>query len=199
MVSPSGSLASVDICRMRVAQLTAAGVPVPGTASGWVTDVVETARIGTTNDTINESIRRNGCGTIMTRIPQIVTVKGSSFSVDLTKWERHLIKLMCGGTVFTISGVPGGYMSPAFDDGQPAPVCIELWSKGWDASAQAVTAVSTPNVSYHCWVLPMVQCSLSEFTLANGDTVFTVTGEGSENPNITADGPWNDWPAGVAG
>lgn len=185
-------LASVDICMLRVAGLSSTGAPQSG-AHGYITDELETAKLGTTSDTINEQIRRNGCGRITTRIPQQVSVKGSSFSVDLTKWERHLIRLLCGGTVLT-STVSVGYKAPALDDGPANPVCIELWSKAWDGSGQAVTALSTPNASWHCWVLPFVQCSLSEFTLANGDTIFTVTGEGSENPNITINGPWNDWP-----
>lgn len=190
-------LASVDICLMRVAGLASTGAPQSG-AHGYVTDILETAKLGTTNDEINESIRRNGCGQIVTRIPKQVSVKGSSFSVDLTKWERDLIKLFCGGTVLTSGGNSVGYKAPALADGQAPPVCVELWSKAWDGSGQAVTALSTPNASYHCWVLPFVQCSLSEFTLANGDTIFTVTGEGSENPNITVNGPWNDWPTFAA-
>lgn len=198
MVS-SDCLASVDICMMRVAGLTATGAPQAG-AHGYRTDSVEQAKIGTTDDTINEVLRRNGCGQIVTRVAQQVSVKGSSVSIDLTKWERDLIQLMVGGLAMTTSGHTGGWRAPALSDGPPNPVCIELWSKAWDGSNQAVTAISTPNGSYHVWVLPFVQCSLStQFTLANGDTIFTITGEGSENPNITADGPWNDWPAWVAG
>lgn len=192
-------LASVDICALRVAGLTATGVPRPG-AFGYYTNQVETAKIGTTNDTINQVLRRNGCGTIVTSIAQQVSVSGSQISIDLTKWERDLIQLLVGGLAMVSSGHTGAYRAPYLSDGPPNPVCIELWSKAWDTSTQAVTAISTPNGSYHHWVLPFVQCDLSsQFTLANGDTIFTITGTGSENPVITADGPWNDWPSWVAG
>lgn len=198
MVS-SDCLASVDLCFLRVAQLTAVGVPKPG-SFGYKTDSPETAKIGTTDDTINEVLRRNGCGKIITVVPQQVSVKGSAISFDLTKWERDLIALLCGGLAMTTGGHTAGYRAPALADGVPLPCCIEFWSKAWDGSTQAVTAQSTPNGSYHHFVMPFVQCSLSsQFTLANGDTIFTVTGTGSENPNITADGPWNDWPAYIAG
>src|SRR5213592_4628110 len=103
MVS-SQCLASVDICMLRVAGLTATGAPRSG-GFGYVTDELETAKLGTTNDEINEQIRRNGCGAIVTRIPKQVSVKGSSFSVDLTKWERPLIQLFCGGTLLSSGGV----------------------------------------------------------------------------------------------
>lgn len=195
----SDCLASVDICMMRVAQLTAVGVPRAG-AHGYKTDALETAKIGTTDDTVNEVLRRNGCGTIVTVVPQQVSVKGSALSIDLTKWERDLIALLCGGLPMVTGGHTAGYRSPFLSDGPPLPCCIEFWGKAWDGSTQAVTAQSTPNGSYHHYVLPFVQCSISsQFTLANGDTIFTVTGTGSENPNITADGPWNDWPSWVAG
>lgn len=188
-------LASVDICLMRVAQLTAAGAPRTG-AHGYVTDKLETAKIGTTSDTVNALLRRNGCGQIVTTRPAVVSVSGSQFSVDLTAWERDLIALLCGGTPISSGGHTLGYKSPLLADGATLPVCIELWSRAWDSSVQAVTAQSTPNPSYHCWVLPFVQCDLStQFTLATGDTIFTVTGTGVENPNITVNGPWNDWPA----
>lgn len=196
MVS-NDDLASVDVCMLRVAGLTSTGAPQSG-LHGIKTDSLEKAQIGTTDDTVNEVLRRNGCGTIVTNIPAQVTVKGSSFSIDLTKWDRDLIKLLCGGVVLQNSSHSAGYKAPKLADGVTDPCCIELWSKAWDGSNWAVTTTSSPNGSYHHYVLPFVRCSISSaFTLANGDTVYTITGTGSENPNITVNGPWNDWPAWV--
>lgn len=189
----------VDCCAMRVALLTAAGIPLAGANHGYFTDSAIQAKIGSVDDTINEVLRRNGCGQIITYVPPQVAVKGSTFSVDLSRWDRALLQLLVGGLLMQTSGHNAGYRAPKLADGQSAPVCIELWAKAWDGTNQAVTAQSTPNVSYHHYVLPFVTCTMSEFTLANGDTVFTVTGNGAENPNITADGPWNDWPSWVAG
>jgi hypothetical protein len=198
MVSPD-CLAAVDVCALRVARLTAAGIPRAGSGNGYVSDSMIQAKIGTTNDTVNEVLRRNGCGQIITHVPQIVSVKGSTISFDLARWDRALLAMLVGGIVMLDSGHNSGYRAPFLTDGPPDPVCIEVWSRAWDGSKQGVTTASTPNVSYHHYVMPFVQCSMSEFTLASGDAVFTVTGEGSENSSITADGPWNDWPAWVAG
>lgn len=197
MVSPD-CLAAVDVCFLRVAKLTTAGIPIPG-ADGYKSDSLIQAKIGTTNDTVNEIIRRNGCGQIITHVPQIVSVKGSTISFDLARWDRDLIWLLTGGTRLVNAGHTAGLRAPYLSDGPAPPVCIEVWSRAWDGTQQAVTSTSSPNVSWHHYVMPYVQCSIAEFTLASGDTVFTVTGEGSENRQITADGPWNDWPAWVAG
>lgn len=197
MVSPDCT-GVVDICMMRVAGLTAAGVPKPG-AFGYKTDQIETCKIGTTDDTINEQIRRNGCGRIVSSIAAQTSVKGSAFSVDLTQWDRELIQLLVGGLVMRTGGHAAAWRAPSLDDGPPLPTCIEVFAKAWDGTVQAITAQSAGG-SWHHFVLPLVQCSLSnQFTLANGDTIFTITGVGAENPNITADGPWNDWPAYIAG
>lgn len=197
MVS-TDDLASVDVCMLRVAGLTSTGAPKTG-LHGIRTDAFETVKMGTTDDTVNEVLRRNGCGRIVTHIPAQVSVSGSSFSIDLTNWDRDLIQLLCGGVVLQDAGHSAGYKAQKLADGVSDPCAIEVWSKAWDGSNWAVTAQSTPNGSYHHYVLPFVRCSISsEFTLANGDTIFTITGVGSENPNITINGPWNDWPAWVA-
>lgn len=198
MVS-SDCLASVDICAMRVSQLTAAGKPQAG-SFGYYTTNVDSCKMGTTSDTIAKVLRRDGCGRIVTLVAAQPNVSGSAFSIDLLKWERDLISLMTGGTTFTTGGHTAGWRSSFLSDGVPLPVCIEVWSKAWDSSVQAITAQSTPLGSYHHWVMPFVYCDISsQFTLTTSDAVFTLTGSGAENPNITADGPFNDWPAYVAG
>jgi hypothetical protein len=197
MVSPD-CLASTDMCFTRVTQLLDTGHPKAG-LFGYKTDSTIQAKIGPTNDTVNEIIRRNGCGQIITHVPQQVSIKGSTVSFDISRFDRDLIWLLTGGTRFVKSGHTIGLRAPFLSDGPSLPVCMEFWSRAWDGTQQATTFESTPNVSYHHWVLPFVRCSIAEFTLANGDTVFTVSGDGSENQQITADGPWNDWPPEVAG
>ena len=154
-----------------------------------------------TYDTVNEQVQRNGCGVIDNFIPATSIPKGAQFSIDLTKWERYLLNLMLGGTIFTVSAHAGGAIrGPFASDGQPLPVCIEFWIEAWDATSQAVTAISTPNSSYHHIVLPFVRCSIpTDVTTGNAPGIVTVAGVGNENPAITANGPWNDWPAGIAG
>lgn len=197
MVS-SDCTGSVGVCALRVAQLTTGGVPQAG-SFGYYTNIPIQVKAGLTNDTQNEQIQRNGCGTIMNRVPPITTPKGSTFSVDLSKWERSLIKLLIGGTTFTTSGHIGAWRAPFIADGEPLPVCIEYWTKAWDSNSQAVSAISTPNASYHHFVLPYVRCAISDVTNDDAPAVYTITGEGSENNNITANGPWNDWPSWIAG
>lgn len=189
---------SVEVCALRVAQLTSAGAPKAGDY-GYYSDSPITIKAGPVNDTVAEKIQRNGCGQIITRVPPITTIKGATFSVDLSRWDRELIWLLTGGTLFTNSGSHAGIRAPYVADGEALPCCIEWWTKAYSGNAQAVTATSTPNGSYHHYVEPLVRCSIAEWTNDEGIAVYTVTGEGTENSSITANGPWNDWPAWIAG
>lgn len=189
---------SVEVCALRVAQLTSAGAPKAG-LYGYYSNSPISIKAGPTNDTQAEKIAKNGCGTTITRIPPITTIKGATFSVDLSRWDRALIWLLTGGTLFSNSSARAGIRSPYVADGEALPCCIEWWAKAYDGTAQAVTSTSTPNGSYHHYVEPMVRCAITEWTNDENIAVFTVTGEGTENPSITANGPWNDWPSWIAG
>jgi hypothetical protein len=190
--------AVVDCCAIRVAQLTEAGIHKVG-AWGYISDSQIQCKIGSEFDTINEVIVKNGCGTIITRVPPVQAVKGSTFSVDLARFDRDLLWLLVGGVRFISGGNTMGWQQALLADGQPAPVCIEVWSKAWDGTSQAVTPFSTPNVAWHHFVLPFVRCSLDPLTTNLGAATVTVNGEGQENHQLQPDGPWRDWPAPITG
>lgn len=197
MVSPDCT-AVFDVCFARISQLTAAGAPKPG-SFGYVTDKQQKVTVGLTIESGTKFTQKNGCGALVAAIQEADVISGATISMDLANWERDLLHLMCGGTVFTTAGHTGGWQVPKISDAAPAPVCVELWSQAIDGSAQAVTAISTPNPAYHVFVLPFVTCTFQPFTLANGFTTFTVNGVGAENTAETANGPFNDWPSWVAG
>jgi len=197
MPTNTACTSSVEVCALRVAQLTDAGAPQAG-PHGYYTDSPISVKAGPVNDTVAEKIARNGCGSIITRVPPVTTIKGSTFEVVLSRWERFLIHLLTGGSLLTISGQAGaGIRAPLLADGEPPPCCIEFWTKAYDGNSQAITTVSTPNASYHHFVLPNVKCSIAEWTADEGIQEYTITGEGSEGPGIGGNGPWNDWPAGA--
>lgn len=197
MVS-SECTAVFDVCFARIAQLTAAGAPRAGNF-GYITDQQQKVTIGLTIESGTKFTQKNGCGALSAAITEADKISGATISMDVAKWERQLLNLMCGGTLFSSGANPGGWQVPKIADATPNPVCIELWSKAIDGSAAAVTAISTPNAAYHVFVLPFVTCTFQPFTLANGFTTFTINGVGAENTAETADGPWNDWPSWVAG
>jgi hypothetical protein len=110
-----------------------------------------------------------------------------------------LLYLMCGGLLNSDASSHGiGYQPPAVSGVQPDPICFEAWAKLYDSSSPSTPAFTTPNAAYAHFVLPYVLCAQQPFTLENGITVFSVNGDGSENANISADGPFNDWPSRIA-
>lgn len=191
-------LTVVDACIIRVAALTTAGAPSTGALQGYVSDAQIKVTIGLELEKGAEFIQKNGCGQIIARVKELDKIKGATLSLDLGKLDRELLYLMCGGRLMTTSGVVTGYEPNGLTSADPAPFCFEVYSKAWDGSAHAVTAATSPNVAYDCFVLPFVRGVQQPFTLANGITVFTVNGDASENANLTANGPWNDWPAAVS-
>lgn len=200
MASPD-CYAVLDVCFARFSQLSIAGAPQTGAGNGYVSDNAQKVTVGLTVKKGAEFTVTNGCGAIKADIIQPDTITGATVTIDLGLMEHDLLGLLCGGTVFdTLDHAHSiGWQVPKIADTAPFPVSMEFWSKAIDGSAPAVTAASTPNAAYEVTVLPYVICTFMPFTLANGMTVYQVTGVGSENSALTANGAWNDWPAGVAG
>lgn len=189
---------SVDACAIRVAKLATSGHALAGASNGYVSDAQIKIDIGLEIDTGAEFIQKNGCGQIVTSVKEPDKIKRATLKLDLAQLDFELMYLMCGGNLKTKTGHGIGYEPPAIDGGAPAPICFEVWSKAFDAAQQSVPAFTSPNAAYLHFVLPMVACTQQPFTLANGITVFSVNGNGSENAQISADGPFNDWPTDIA-
>lgn len=195
----SACTAVLDVCFLRVAQLTTGGVPQTGAGFGYTTDTPQKVVVGLDIEAGQEFKLVDGCGDLASRIKEPDKIKGANFQLTLSLLERDLLHLMCGGTLFASGATTGGYQVPLIADAAPNPVYVEMWAKAISGNSQAVTAITTPNAAYHQFVMPYVICTQQPFTLQNGFTTFDVNGVGSENSNATANGPWNDLPSWVAG
>lgn len=190
---------SVDVCAIRVSKLTSAGMADEGASNGYVSDSQIKVDIGLEIEEGAEFIQKNGCGQIITIVKEPDKIKRATLSLDLGKLDFELLQLMCGGILHSDTSARGiGYQPPAVSGGQPDPIAFECWAKAYDDDNQSVPAFTSPNVAYLHFVLPFVRCTQAPFTLENGITVFTVTGNGSENSALSADGPFNDFPARIA-
>ncbi len=190
----------VDVCMLRVSQLTTGGAKVVGAKTGYITDNTISADIALTVKAGAVFDQVNGCGTVITHVEEPDTITGGTVKLIFSRYERELFFLLAGGTIFADgSGNTGGYQVQKIADGAPAPVCLELYSKAFAGSAVAVTPISTPNAAYHVFVLPYAVMTYQPFKLANGTIDFEVDGKLSENTGMHADGPFNDWPSWVAG
>lgn len=190
---------SLQLCALRVAQLNASGRPaVPGTNKGYVTDAAIKLDISMELRTGVDLEQQNGCGAVCAAFKQPDRVKRVNLAMDLCQFDAQLLGLLTGGGVISSGGNAIGYqMPPATGAVDPLPLCIEAWSKAWQGVSQAVPAFTTPNAAYIHWVFPFVQWTHGQMTIENSLMVVPVTGVGQENPNITVNGPFDDWPAAV--
>lgn len=189
----------VDLCAIRVSRLSAAGQAVASATGGYVSDNQVKAIIGLEIEKGAEFTQKNGCGQIITNVKEPDLIKRSTLELDLAKLDFELQWLMLGGTLFSDASSHGiGYQSPKLSDGAPPNICFEAWAKAFDADTQSVPAFTSPLPAYLHFVLPKVQCVQKSITLENGISVPGLTGDGTSNTHISADGPFNDWPSRIA-
>lgn len=190
---------SLQLCALRVAQLTAAGRPtVPGTNKGYVTDAAIKLQVGVTLKTGADLEQQNGCGAVCAAFKSPDRIKRVDLSLDLCQWDAQLIGMLTSGGVISSGGNAIGFQFPSTTGADPLPVCLEAWSKAWSGGQQASAAFTSPNASYIHWVFPFVQFGIGQFTIENALMVVPLTGPGTPNAFITVNGPFDDWPAAVA-
>lgn len=195
---------TVQLCAMRVAKLDAAGAPDAGTSNGYITDATIEATIGVEMKEGADLEVENGCGSLCAAFKDCDRVKRSTVTMNLCTLDSELLSLLIGGTVFSDLAGAGvgdtiGYELPKISDACPYGVCLEFWTKAWDGAQQATPpfAGGTTPVYFH-FVLPRAQFQLGSFDLKNEFGIIPVEGFGDENENVTADGPYEDWPADIA-
>lgn len=186
--------ASKDILRLRVARLTATGAPLTGAGNGYVTDAaVQIERTPRVEEGENH-IQRRGDGSICQSAQECDTIVGQDLTLQICTNDLVLIGMLTDALVPTDATGAMGYLERGLDDGCARPVCIEWWSYAWDGGAQASIGGSP---QYWHRVVPKVTWVHAATTYARGLQVVTLNGKGSENANITANGPFDDWPAAI--
>lgn len=190
--------AIVNACMIRAAKLTSAGAPSSGAKKGVASKYSKQVVFDKNIKTGASFEETNACGENLVSVEEPDKIKGTNITLDLIVIDFEMLQILCGGRVFYNGSDPIGWDEPAFDDDPPSPVCFEVWSKAWDGDVHAVVAETTPAVAYHHQVVPFAKFTPRPYTLKNGITVYQVQGKGSSNPNITANGPFNDWPAPIA-
>lgn len=187
-----------QICAARFALLNPTGSPDAGANNGYVTNLVSLV----TSPQISEGdkfIQKDGCGDICARFLDCDKVEGVDATVNICTLDPLLVALVTGGQTFTDVATDDvvGMKLPSVADGCPQPICLEWWTYAQDGSQQATPAVA-PNGAYWHHVIPYLTFTIGGETFENGIPIRPLVGKGSENPNITINGPFNDWPASVA-
>lgn len=190
----------LDLCAIRISRLSSStGSPVPGSGNAVIS--VAPIKLDVKLDLAqgDDLIQKNGCGSIASAFHDRDRLKSVNLAMDLTQLDANLLELMTGAQVFSSGGNAIGMQSVAVGVDGPAPVCLEAWSKAWDGGGPAVPTFTSPNAAYIHWVFPKTTWHMADFSVQHGFMVVPVAGKGEENAKITANGPFDDWPAGVSG
>lgn len=191
--------APLQVCAVRVAALTAGGAPDTGAGNGYVSDAIIDATIGIELSEGAEVEQKNGCGAVCQTFKGTDSIKRATLSLNFCVLDLELIWLLTGGDLFTKAGDTFGWQPPQIADPAPNGVCLELWSKAWDGAQQATPASTASAAAYLHFVFPLFKSQIGEFNLEGENfTVIPVDGFSTENSNVTANGPYDDWPVEIA-
>lgn len=192
--------APLQACRTRVAALESNGAPDEGPDNGYVTDALIDIQIGFEIEEGIDISQKNGCGVICQTFKDDDKIKRATVALNLCTLDFELIWLMVGGDLFTTGGDTFGWQPPKVDDPAPNGFCLEVWAKAWDGAQQASPTSTGSAAAYFHFVFPLTKAQIGDFTVEGENfTVIPVNGFSTENSNITANGPFDDWPAAVAG
>lgn len=183
----------LQLCAIRVARLDATGVPNPG-AHNLYTECSPIDLSLTPIISAAESFeQKSGCGDICATFEGYDRTKGFTLAMTLCHLDAELIEMLTGGTVLTRSGSDVGYMAPAANAAAPTGVCVEAWSKMWDAEQQAVVSGKP---GYFQFAFPKTTWAIGNLQLKDGIVTVPLTGKGVANSNFY-NGPGNDWPTAI--
>lgn len=191
---------SRQVCRLRVALLDDVGAPDNGANNGYVTKGFVSIELDPQIEEGEEQVVKDGCGDICMRFVDPDIVKGINATINFCHLDAQIYWLMLGGTTFVESpsnDIFGGRLPEVADGGGPA-LSLEWWTIAQDGASQAVPD-STGNLgAYYHFVIPMLRFAPGATTFENGPAQFPLVGKGEENPNLTSNGPFDDWPSEVA-
>ena len=190
--------ASLEACAIRVAKLTATGAPSAGATMGLVSDALISLGVSVELKKGADLEQKNGCGAICAAFKEPDTVKRLNLALELCQFDIRLIEFLTGGDLFSSGGYPVGWQFPSVTAAAPNGVSLEVWTKAWDGSEQATPTYTTPSAAYFHWVFPKTKWVLGNTKMDEGFMVVPVDGTSEENSLITANGPFNDWPAAIA-
>lgn len=201
---------SLDICAIRVAQLTAAGAPNSGATNGIVSNGMVKLQVALNIDKGAEFVQKTGCGDIAISFKEPDRLKNTALTLELAILDLLLLQAIAGVSLFThASSSPSGTQNSAVGFQLPPVTAtggtvtinyasLEAWTRTVSGTRQQLPAIYTTGSGWWHWVFPQTYWTMGQFSLINGLVTFPIEGTGIENPAITTDGPFNDWPADVS-
>jgi hypothetical protein len=196
-------LGSLQVCRIRVAKLTAGGVPDYGAGNGYISDAIIQADLSVELSAGDDFELKNGCGDIAQHFKDCDRVKRVNIDVEFSQLDSELVGLLTGSDTFYDEDEEvtiGGQLLSSTDPCQNG-VALEMWTKAWDSNQQANASLiggSSSDVLYWRWFFPFVRFQMGNMTLQNDILRIPVTGYAQENDEMPASGPYFDFPTAVS-
>lgn len=189
--------ASLQVCGLRAARLATSGAPVPGVSDGYMSDSMMSVDISVETETGDDLSIKNGCGAICAAFKDCDKLKRVTLTTKFCKLDFELLELLTAAGLFVDGADTIGMQFAKVDDPCPDGACLELWTQARISGEQAVST-TVDDATYFHWVFPRTRFRPGNMTLDSGFLEVAIEGFGEENTQITADGPFNDWPTGVA-
>jgi len=194
---------SLQVCAYRVTQLNSNGTAWNGAGHGLANNALIDAGIEQVYSTGADLEQKNGCGTICQTYKDCDKLKAFNVTLNLCVLDAQLQQFLMGGYTFRDTGGAGsgdaiGYEYPGLTDACGSGVCMELWTRAWDGSSQAQPPYAGGSIVYFHWVFPKTTWKQNSTKFEDGFSVFPFVGYGVANSRISANGPYDDWPADIA-
>jgi hypothetical protein len=175
-----------------------------GAGNGLVTNALISAQVDPDVEAATTSTQKNACGEVCATARDCDKLLGVNVSLTLCQLDAQLLYFLIGGDLFRDLAGDGagdvlGMQMPFSTDACANGVSLELFAKAWDGGQQATPAFGGgAAAAYFHVVFPKVTFQIGQNTLEDAFASIVVNGYSSENSNITANGPFNDWPTDIA-
>lgn len=189
----------VDLCAIRLALLDPqTGAPLTGANNGYVSNDPQQLEVTVSVEEGASETLRNGCNVLVATLNDPDLINGIAFAMNVTQLDFILEAFMTGGTVlYNGSNQAVGSKLPRIG-AEPPAISFEGWAKAWEDDHQMVHPHTSPDPTYLHLVFPLTKWVPGAETYSHALNVRPLTGKGYENPSITANGPFDDWPAEVS-
>lgn len=169
--------ATLHICRARITRLAAAGTPLAGATSQYVTKHIQSVDRSVVSDDGERREILDGCEGVDAEYQAPDRFRGFEFSVEFTREDPRLFEIMTGMSLImdtSTAPVPVGYNHPTAASPKPH-VAFEIWS---DAQESGIVS----DKPYIRRIYPDTTWRIDDTTYETDFSTVTLIGRSRENP-----------------
>jgi len=185
--APSG----INAEAIRVTEVSATGVPVPGTSGLYVSDNILSAAVTFETEDGTTIRRRKGNGAICLNVQGKTSIVAAKVAWQHCVWPIEATELLLSAKVAFDGADAIGYALPGPEELAQRRFCMEVFSLAYNGSVRTSidgAAAVGVDIFPNCTAIP------DGFSRNNEDAPFGVTVTALPNPNMPDGGPLGEWP-----